>query len=384
MKLLLAPLNWGLGHASRCVPLVQRFLNEGHEVVLGGDGESLTLLRKHFPQLRYVRLAPLTLRYGAGNSQVWAMIKALPKLILWAIKDHALLQALLREEHFDRIISDNRFGLTAEGGLTAKRSYSVSGQTQSVYITHQLHILFPRGWRWLEPLAEWLHARIMRRFDEVWVPDYEDFDQSLAGELSHPNHQSAITNNQLKYIGPLSRFSYSEAVLQPKAVLQRSGLIAKGGHYDIIVVLSGLEPQRTIFERDITGRFAGKTERVLIVQGRPGAPGTTVRRGNITLVPSLGDDELAAALIGARHIIARSGYSTIMDLHALGLLHHQSHGASSRLTGGAASAEKGLNNDQSPITNHQSPITNHQLELLPTPGQPEQEYLAERMKGVES
>ena len=164
MKLLLAPLNWGLGHASRCVPLVQRFLNEGHEVVLGGDGESLTLLRKHFPQLRYVRLAPLTLRYGAGNSQVWAMIKALPKLILWAIKDHALLQALLREEHFDRIISDNRFGL-----FLSKRATILQ---RSVYITHQLHILFPRGWRWLEPLAEWLHARIMRRFDEVWVPDY--------------------------------------------------------------------------------------------------------------------------------------------------------------------------------------------------------------------
>jgi len=231
----------------------------------------------------------------------------------------------------------------------------------------------------------------MRRFDEVWVPDYEDFDQSLAGELSHPNHQSpgassrltggvasaekglnndqspitrnevnralAAENHQLKYIGPLSRFSYSEAVLQPKAVLQRSGLIAKGGHYDVVVVLSGLEPQRSLLEQEIIRRYTHHQSpitnppSVLIVEGRPGAPGTTVRRGNITLVPSLGDDELAAALIGARHIIARSGYSTIMDLHALGLLHHQSQ------------------------------ITYHQLELLPTPGQPEQEYLAERMKG---
>ena len=110
MKILVAPLNWGLGHASRCVPLVQRMLDEGNEVILGGDGESLTLLRKHFPKLRYTYLAPLNLRYSAGCSQVWAMFKALPKIVLWSIKDHLMLKALLREEPIDRVISDNRFG----------------------------------------------------------------------------------------------------------------------------------------------------------------------------------------------------------------------------------------------------------------------------------
>ena len=104
MKILVAPLNWGLGHASRCVPLVQRFLDEGHEVILGGDGESLTLLRRHFPKLRYTYLASLNLRYSAGKRQVWAMIKALPKIIRWAIQDHQMLQALLREEPIDRVV----------------------------------------------------------------------------------------------------------------------------------------------------------------------------------------------------------------------------------------------------------------------------------------
>ena len=94
MKILIAPLNWGLGHTSRCVPLIQRFLDDGHEVVLGGDGESLTLLRRHFPKLRYVYLAPLNLRYGAGKRQVWAMLKAIPQLIRWSIKDHFLLRSV--------------------------------------------------------------------------------------------------------------------------------------------------------------------------------------------------------------------------------------------------------------------------------------------------
>ena len=114
MKILVAPLNWGLGHASRCVPLIRSFIAEGHEVILGGDGDSLTLLRRHFPKLRYVYLAPLRLRYSAGNRQVWAMVRALPHLVSWSIKDHAMLEAVLKEEHIDRVVSDNRFGLYSD------------------------------------------------------------------------------------------------------------------------------------------------------------------------------------------------------------------------------------------------------------------------------
>jgi UDP:flavonoid glycosyltransferase YjiC (YdhE family) len=98
MKILVAPLNWGLGHASRCVPVVRRLQDEGHEVILGGDGESLTLLRKHFPKLRYVYLAPLNLRYSKGRNQVGALLRAMPHIWMWMHKDHALLKAVLREE----------------------------------------------------------------------------------------------------------------------------------------------------------------------------------------------------------------------------------------------------------------------------------------------
>ena len=369
MKLLLAPLNWGLGHASRCVPLVRRFLEEGHEVILGGDGESLTLLRKHFPALRYVYLASLNLRYSAGQRQVWAMLKAIPKLILWSIKDHTILQSILRKEHIDQVISDNRFGLFISNRRSRSNSVAVQqpsgltaegGQTQSVYITHQLHIILPKGWKWLEPLAERLHARIYRRFDEVWVPDYENFDQSLAGDLSHPNNQSPITNHQLKYIGPLSRFSNS-----PKDGLtaQRSNSVTvqqRSGHYDIVVVLSGLEPHRSLLEQEIIRRYTNyqssmtdeqspitNHQSVLIVEGQMNKPATTIKRGNITIVPSLDDDSLVAVLLSAKHIFVRSGYSTIMDLHALGLL----------------------------TSNIKHQTSN--IELLPTPGQPEQEYLAQ-------
>lgn len=307
MKILVAPMNWGLGHASRCVPLVQRLLDEGNEVILGGDGESLSLLRKHFPKLRYTYLAPLNLRYSAGRRQVWAMMKALPKLIIWSMKDHMMLKALLREEHIDQVISDNRFGL-------------YNRQTECIYMTHQLHIMLPKGWKWAEKIASRLHARVYTRFNKVWVPDYEDPQKSLAGELSH-------NGAKVEYIGPLSRF---------QILRYRDLEISK--IYSVVAVLSGLEPHRTMLEKEIIARYQNSAEQVLIVQGLMHRPNTRIKRGNVTLVPTMGDAELVAALKGAKHIIARSGYSTIMDLDALGMM--------------------------------------EKAELIPTPGQPEQEYLA--------
>ena len=328
MKILVAPLNWGLGHASRCVPLVHRFLEQGHEVILGGDGESLTLLRKHFPKLRYVYLAPLNLRYSKGSRQVGAMLCAMPKLLWWAVKDHAILKAVLKEEHIDRIVSDNRFGLYT------------NHQCDCVYLTHQLHIMLPKGWRWLEPLAARLHARIYTRYNKVWVPDYAEPEKSLAGELSHPTISSLRSKiSKVEYIGPLSRFDQNNPNILN---------IPNTPKYEVVAVLSGLEPQRTMLEKELLARYQDTEQSVLIVQGLMHRPNTRIRRGKITIVPHMDDAELTAALRPAKHIIARSGYSTIMDLNALGLLTPETSGA--------------------------QPL----IELIPTPGQPEQEYLAAR------
>lgn len=313
MKILIAPLNWGLGHASRCVPLVRRFTAEGHEVILGGDGDSLTLLRRHFPRLRYVYLAPLDLRYGKGKRQVWAMVKALPRLLAWAVKDHAMLAAVMREEKIDRVVSDNRFGL-------------FNPSAECIYITHQLHIFLPHGWRWLESAAERIHAAIYKHYNAVWVPDYEAKEKSLAGELSHPESIPENQRNKITYIGPLSRFEPNEDVRNANEM------------YSIAAVLSGLEPQRTMLEKEILSLYRNTEEQVLVVQGLPGRPNTRFKRGNITIVPYLNDDAMVAALQNAKRIITRSGYSSIMDLAALGVM--------------------------------------EKAELIPTPGQPEQEYLA--------
>ena len=312
MRMLVAPLNWGLGHASRCVPLIERLQAEGHEVVLGGDGESLTLLRKHFPTLHVLPLAPLNLYYSTGSRQVFAMLRALPRIIHSARMDHRMLKRYLLYEQLDQIISDNRFGLYI----------SQKSEVRTIYMTHQLTIALPRPWRWLEPLIARWHRRIISRYDECWIPDEEQ--RGLAGRLSHP----AILPRNAKYIGVLSRFA-------GKAFKHDTT-------FKVVTVLSGLEPQRTLFEQEIIRRYENADESVLIIRGKIQNPPTIVKHGNITITPWLDDSHLAAYLLGAERIICRSGYSSVMDMYALGVM--------------------------------------QKVEWHPTPGQTEQEYIATWLK----
>ena len=312
MKFLIAPLNWGLGHATRSIPIIRHYLAKGDEVVLGGDGESILLLKQAFPDLRVIDLPSLELRYTSDPKQRGFYFRAVWALIRFTIADHYYLRKALAIEHFDLIISDNRFGL-------------FSRQIRSVYITHQLYPILPKRLRFFQPLARIVHACIYKRYDEVWVPDYESTDNNLSGWLSHGRR----FDKKVQYIGPLSRFTFPEGI---------PNLCRSDANYPIVAVLSGLEPQRTLFEQELVERFKESTIPVLIVRGKIGSPRSTTRIGAVTMIPYLSDKELLPLLMQAEKIIARSGYTSIMDLETLNLL--------------------------------------AKAELHPTPGQSEQEYLA--------
>ena len=314
MKILIAPLNWGLGHATRCIPLIRHYLAAGNEVVLGGDGESIALLRQTFPALRVIDLPSLELRYTDNAQQRGFYLRALPALIRFTLADYYYLRQQLAIEHFDMVISDNRFGL-------------FSRDTKCVYMTHQLYVQLPKRLKIFQPLARALHACIYKRYNEVWVPDSADPTCNLAGALAHGGRFDRCA----KYIGPLSRFSISQA--------STSYTLHHTPTYSTLAILSGLEPQRTLFEQALIARFKDSTQPVLIVRGKIGGPATTTQIGAVTLVPHMGDEQLVPLMQQAKKIIVRSGYSTIMDLAVLGML--------------------------------------HKAEFHPTPGQSEQEYLAQ-------
>lgn len=270
MKVLVAPLNWGLGHATRCIPIINDLLKEGQEVVIGGDGESLELLRSEFPSLWCRYIPSFKIRYSKSNSQVFAMLRCLPSIVRNSIKEHREIKRIVKDLQIDKVISDNRFGLYGSG-------------VQSIYITHQIMVKMPKGLKWLEPLVYRIHKHIIEKFDECLVPDYENPDDSLAGDLTH---KYPLPVNA-RFIGPLSRFTYLKPFVQPKKC-------------DVLVISSGVEPQRTMFENHVRECFKEKNL-------------------NIVIAKKYRATELLPYIMGADKIICRSGYTSVMDMHLLGV-----------------------------------------------------------------
>ena len=362
-RILISPLDWGLGHASRIIPIIDRYIEQGDNVIIAGSGMSLNLLKKQFPHLQSIEIPSFKMKYSAGNSQVWAVAKAFPKLLYYSFKEHNALKRIVMEENIDFIISDNRFGLFHK-------------TVPSAYITHQLLIKLPKGWAWLEPFVAFVHRCIINRFTECWVPDYEDVSESLAGKLSHPNKKP----RNVKYIGALSRFSkrctpYGRAtdgntITQASPVLRTSDTClpkedyvgfasvilgcarhssnkfdsaltcTRIPHSSLLTILSGAEPQRTMLEKELLISLQeDQHEDIILVQGRVEAEQKMSKVGKVTVYNYMSTEELQEYILKADKIICRSGYSSIMDLHALGKLKNAT--------------------------------------LIPTPGQSEQEYLAE-------
>jgi len=306
-KVLVSPLNWGLGHATRCVPLIRRLAAEGHEVVLAADGIAYEYFSHELPDFELLKAPAYHIRYSEGNSQIGAMLRNLPGILRSITREHVWLKNLLAEKAFDMVVSDNRFGLWNKN-------------VRSVYMTHQLMIKMPQSLKLLEPLAAFIHRFIIGHFDECWIPDYADNRFNLSGDLSH----KYILPPHAKFIDPLSRFSGADISVVDST-------------FDIVVIISGPEPQRTVFEKFVLERYIQSSEKILVLQGMPNQCHSENIR-NITLLSHLDDSMLAKYLLGCRKIISRSGYSTIMDLNALKCL--------------------------------------HKTEFYPTPGQTEQEYLA--------
>ena len=293
----MAPLNWGLGHATRCIPLIRELLTQQAEVLIASDGRAFRLLQKEFPQLRSFLLPAYDITYPS-NSMLWNMALQLPKIQRAIRAEHKTIRQLVEQEKIDCIISDNRYGCYDQRII-------------SIFITHQVFI--KSGYCCGDYLLKKINHFLIQRFDELWIPDISQFP-GLAGELSHGEISMAH-----QYLGPLSRFITQEV---PQT-------------YDVAVVLSGPEPQRSYLEKAIRQQAQKSSRQFLIIQGVTDRE-KYEKAANIETISYLKGDRLNQVLLGSKAIISRSGYSTIMDLIKI-----------------------------------QKPAI-----LVPTPGQTEQEYLA--------
>ena len=315
-KILICPLDWGLGHAARCVQVIRALQNAGAEVVAAADRKPYAMLRQEFPDLQLIRLPGYDISYPAEAGHMALEIAMQSPRLMWSIyREHRDLARLIKRHKIDLVISDNRFGLWTKA-------------VPCNYITHQVMVKFPPWLGYLEPLFYKLHRKWIQRYNECWIPDFAG-DPNLSGDLTHkyPPPSNAV------YIGPLSRF----VDYHPAETLSKD---EDEFNCDILMILSGPEPQRSLFEEILIEQTKHIDDRkILILQGKTDDAVDLRLSDNVRLVSHLTSEKFNRALQSADLIISRSGYCTILDLAVLG----------------------------------------KRAIFVPTPGQTEQEYLARKM-----
>ena len=335
-RILVAPLDWGLGHATRCIPIIRELLAQGGEVWLAGEGAQESLLKAEFPELPFLELPGYRINYSkTARGLLWKMIQQGSKMRSAIQYENRWLKKVIAEHGFDAVISDNRYGL-------------YHSAVHCVFMTHQLTIKNSLG-KWAERILQKINYKHINRFRECWVPDLPtglpaerhgqaglDQEKNLAGELSHPQKKPTVP---VHYIGLLSRFEKKES-FDPSA---NSGLRTEKKNH-LLIILSGPEPQRSMLEEKIITDITHYNGTATIVRGLPGLASLIPSTNMIKFYNHLPADELNIEMQEAEYIISRSGYSTVMDVVAL--------------------QKKSI--------------------LIPTPGQTEQEYLGSYLmeKGI--
>jgi len=308
VNVLISPLDWGIGHATRCVPVINELLKKNCNVIIASNGRSEEFLKKEYPLLKHISLNAYNIKYTkSGSSLVFKVVLQIPRILKAIVKEHHLLKRIVENNNINLIISDNRYG------LWHKKVYSV-------FITHQLMIKMPVGFSFAEKIIHKIIGYFISKFDECWIPDYHDAD-NLSGDLSHKYKNEK--NNF--FIGPLSRFSNTDLF---KDNIQKQ--------IDILFLLSGPEPQRTIFETLIMNQVKNSSYKVVIVRGVTEKCEEEKLNENTVMYSHLSTEKMSELIDETKIVVARSGYSTVMDLLVLNAI----------------------------------------AVLVPTPGQTEQEYLA--------
>lgn len=306
-RILIAPLDWGLGHATRCVPIIKHLLSQNCTVFVGAEGSTAKLLKSEFPDITILPLKGYQVQYSKNRFFfLLKIITQLPRISKVIRYEKRWVEEAIKTHKINGVISDNRLGF-------------YSNKIPSVYITHQL--LIKTGLNVFDTIAQKIHYHFIDKFSACWVPDFEK-ELTLAGDLSHPKK---LPNIPVQYLGALSRFNKLALALE----------------YKLCIIISGPEPQRSVFEKIILSQLHQLKEKLVMVRGLPNEENELKHSfENLTIYNHFDAEKLNTTIAQSEMVLSRSGYSTIMDLIML----------------------------------------NKNAILVPTPGQPEQEYLAIHLK----
>jgi predicted glycosyltransferase len=311
LKVLVAPLDWGLGHATRCIPIIKELIHQKCQVIIAAEGAQKALLHEEFPFLTFVELPGYHVQFGKNRAlTILRLISSIPKILICIKRENDWLRHFADRERPDLVLSDNRYGLYLPGTVT-------------IFVTHQLSIRTPFG-KVADRLLQRINYSAIGRFSICWVPDMAGTD-GLGGELSHPRRMPPIST---RYIGWLSRMDVMSA--------------PRTKDFDVLVLLSGPEPQRTILEEMIIEQANDCECKMVLVRGLPAGGGKSLTPPHgVVVYDHLAAGELQRLILRSDVVLSRPGYSTVMDLRRVG--------------------KKAI--------------------FIPTPGQTEQEYLGGYLAG---
>jgi spore coat polysaccharide biosynthesis predicted glycosyltransferase SpsG len=301
-RILVAPLDWGLGHTSRCVPIIKELQAQHAQVVVTCNAQQKNYLEQEVQDVEYILQENEPMIYAKTKlGTALILLLQIPKLLMNIIREHAWLQIIAQTRRIDGVISDNRYGLYTK-------------KAPSILITHQLQIQVPIG----KSIMHRMNQYFIKQFRQCWVPDF-DGENSLSGILSNADGYENV-----KKIGILSRFAKENHLVNHT---QKP--------YSILCILSGPEPQKTMLMQMMVSQI-NETNYSLTIVGDANAE-ARISSEKINYISIADTNTLHQLILSHQYIITRSGYSSMMDLHKLG---------------------------------------RHAI-IIPTPGQTEQEYLAE-------
>jgi uncharacterized protein (TIGR00661 family) len=305
MDIVYGVCSWGLGHATRSLPLIRKLISEDHNLTIITSGRTLKLLQREIKDdAQYMDVPDYPILISEDAKRV--MVKSLvywPSFIRRMQVGLAILTKLLQRKNYDMILSDGRYDM-------------YNKKIPSFFISHQMRIMNPLRIKFLETASELFNHFFFKRFYGVLVPDYRQDD--LSGDLSH--NLKLLDENRLHYVGILSDFKRRKTKKD----------------IDYLVSLSGPELQRKILEKKLLSQLEGLKGKIVVTLGK--AEATHQKSDdNIRVYSYLSKEKREEILNRTKLVISRSGYSTIMDLA----------------------------------------VINTKALMIPTPGQIEQQYLAE-------
>jgi uncharacterized protein (TIGR00661 family) len=286
-RILIAPLDWGLGHATRCIPVIKQLVDSGCDVWVATSGAQETVLKEAFPALPFLHLPGYKVHYGKYGVML-QLLRQIPVIRRHIFTENAWLQQAIVRYGFDGIISDNRYGL-------------YSAKVPSVIITHQLALQLPPWASWFRQGITNILYRHIAPFGACWIPDVPDASQSLAGDMSHP---ISLPELPISYIGWLSRFQTPDInIIRENAIL---------------ISLSGPEPQRSLLEEKILAQIGDIEQPVWLLRGLPGQTEKPIVPAHVTVFNHLPAQPMQELMARCQLLISRSGYSTLMDAMVMG------------------------------------------------------------------